>query len=402
METDVNHITNCARSNVEWETVYRHIFLNPQNFFRILPDRRWSIAHQTVLHGDVYRFKCFLSLFSNDQIDIHAKTKDNLTLLDIAVSKKDDNPAMYAYIERLFRQDELLEKAKEFDWRSVIEMLESQQELANEKPPYCPSFLLHYVVEGGSPHVLEELLQIYKCVTTVRNDRSETPLQLAIRLKKHDMCSIFEKRTTSQSPVLLKNSDRPENPLKRQAFPKSPDSNRRSPSTAQPTSPSSSSGNSTLSPIGFESLVNDLTQMNISTNSEPSSPPSKPIGKEPKVLISDPKPRVYKSIIRECSPTKYNPTSCTELSSVDENSASSSSTPNPVDEQLMKKLKCPLSRKIMVDPVIASDGYTYERAVIIDWINTYGFSPANGQPMDATFQDNVEVKKMLQSYRNRK
>ncbi|CAF4651223.1 unnamed protein product, partial [Rotaria socialis] len=78
----LEEVTKAARENVDWDKVYQHILLNPRDLFVILPGRRWSIAHQTVLHGDVARFKRFIVLFSHDEVDIRIKTKDNKTFLD--------------------------------------------------------------------------------------------------------------------------------------------------------------------------------------------------------------------------------------------------------------------------------------------------------------------------------
>jgi hypothetical protein len=65
--------------------------------------------------------------------------------------------------------------------------------------------------------------------------------------------------------------------------------------------------------------------------------------------------------------------------------------------QALKNLKCSLTREIFVDPVIASDGQTYERKAITEWLNSHHCSPTTGAPLDAKFIDNTELKKMIQS-----
>ncbi|CAI7771007.1 unnamed protein product, partial [Closterium sp. NIES-54] len=47
------------------------------------------------------------------------------------------------------------------------------------------------------------------------------------------------------------------------------------------------------------------------------------------------------------------------------------------DEQCM----CPLSQKRMTDPVVAADGFTYERSSIERWLLTNSVSPRTGQPL---------------------
>lgn len=45
-------------------------------------------------------------------------------------------------------------------------------------------------------------------------------------------------------------------------------------------------------------------------------------------------------------------------------------------------MRCPISRQMMTDPVLASDGYTYERASIVGWLATKSTSPATGEELD--------------------
>jgi len=42
---------------------------------------------------------------------------------------------------------------------------------------------------------------------------------------------------------------------------------------------------------------------------------------------------------------------------------------------------CPITQDIMIDPVIAEDGHTYERKNITDWVTTHGTSPITRQVM---------------------
>ena len=42
---------------------------------------------------------------------------------------------------------------------------------------------------------------------------------------------------------------------------------------------------------------------------------------------------------------------------------------------------CPLSKEIFQDPVIISDGHSYEREAIIQWFKTHSVSPLTGLPL---------------------
>jgi hypothetical protein len=45
-------------------------------------------------------------------------------------------------------------------------------------------------------------------------------------------------------------------------------------------------------------------------------------------------------------------------------------------------LACPLTKRLMRNPVVASDGYTYERAAIERWMASSGArSPITGAPL---------------------
>ena len=44
-------------------------------------------------------------------------------------------------------------------------------------------------------------------------------------------------------------------------------------------------------------------------------------------------------------------------------------------------LACPLTKQVMRDPVVAGDGYTYERAAIEHWLGQHSISPITKQPL---------------------
>ena len=58
------------------------------------------------------------------------------------------------------------------------------------------------------------------------------------------------------------------------------------------------------------------------------------------------------------------------------------------DSDITKQLICPITNELMVDPVLASDGYTYERDAILTW-----FSTKNTSPMTNAILDNKDLKK---------
>ena len=60
--------------------------------------------------------------------------------------------------------------------------------------------------------------------------------------------------------------------------------------------------------------------------------------------------------------------------------------------RLSNRLKCPMSRKYMTDPVTTSDGTTFERDVIMEWLAESLTSPVTGEPLaSADLTPNVKM-----------
>ena len=47
-------------------------------------------------------------------------------------------------------------------------------------------------------------------------------------------------------------------------------------------------------------------------------------------------------------------------------------TPQVVGDSLFT---CPITQEVMTDPVVAADGYTYDRSAITKWLATHATSP---------------------------
>jgi len=61
---------------------------------------------------------------------------------------------------------------------------------------------------------------------------------------------------------------------------------------------------------------------------------------------------------------------------------------------------CPITQDILVDPVIASDGHTYERHALVNWINRGGTSPIT-RKFICILRDNDPLKNYIESTRAR-
>ena len=59
---------------------------------------------------------------------------------------------------------------------------------------------------------------------------------------------------------------------------------------------------------------------------------------------------------------------------------------------------CPITLEIMKDPVIAQDGYSYERDAIEEWIEKKGTSPMTNLPIEKLLISNRQLKEAIESY----
>lgn len=61
---------------------------------------------------------------------------------------------------------------------------------------------------------------------------------------------------------------------------------------------------------------------------------------------------------------------------------------------------CPITQEIMLDPVVCSDGFTYERRAITEWLLTgKKTSPmTNNELLDVDFKTNTEIRSKIQKY----
>jgi U-box domain/CCCH-type zinc finger/RNA-binding, Nab2-type zinc finger len=79
----------------------------------------------------------------------------------------------------------------------------------------------------------------------------------------------------------------------------------------------------------------------------------------------------------------------------DEQTAAATTTVEPPREYM-----CPISAELMVDPVLSTLGYTYERAAIEVWLNQRGTEPYSRQPMSsAQLVPNRVAKDLIEKWR---
>lgn len=83
----------------------------------------------------------------------------------------------------------------------------------------------------------------------------------------------------------------------------------------------------------------------------------------------------------------------------DAEGAAISATGNGIIDNAPNEYLCPITGCIMVDPVIAADGSTYERSAIKKWLASHSSSPAtNNQLKTKTLVPNLALRKLIQEH----
>jgi len=60
---------------------------------------------------------------------------------------------------------------------------------------------------------------------------------------------------------------------------------------------------------------------------------------------------------------------------------------------------CPITQVVMVDPVLGSDGRTYERSAITEWLRTHNTSPLTREVMTSgTLKPNYALRSLIQRH----
>ncbi len=66
---------------------------------------------------------------------------------------------------------------------------------------------------------------------------------------------------------------------------------------------------------------------------------------------------------------------------------------------LPNELKCPISLELMADPVVASDGCTYERESITRWLSEHNTSPTTNEPLQSrALYQNRAIRNLIQEW----
>ncbi|KAL0214201.1 hypothetical protein P9112_006385 [Eukaryota sp. TZLM1-RC] len=78
-------------------------------------------------------------------------------------------------------------------------------------------------------------------------------------------------------------------------------------------------------------------------------------------------------------------------------------TPKDLNISIPEELLCPISYNLMKDPVLCSDGFTYDRHAIERWLNQHSHSPMTGEPLPHKhISGNSSIRLALQRFKEGK
>eukprot|EP00656_Telonema_subtile_P038121 TRINITY_DN4271_c0_g1_i2.p2 TRINITY_DN4271_c0_g1~~TRINITY_DN4271_c0_g1_i2.p2 ORF type:complete len:136 (-),score=15.04 TRINITY_DN4271_c0_g1_i2:383-790(-) len=83
--------------------------------------------------------------------------------------------------------------------------------------------------------------------------------------------------------------------------------------------------------------------------------------------------------------------------------ASEDDSPRTTRLELRERVSCPITRDVMQEPVLTSDGFTYECQAIIAWTRQHPTSPMTREPLDMAgklplMSEDLEAKRMIALY----
>ena len=69
------------------------------------------------------------------------------------------------------------------------------------------------------------------------------------------------------------------------------------------------------------------------------------------------------------------------------------------EEEIPNEWFCPITQELLIDPVIAADGYTYERKSLESWFKKSHMSPVTGLVLNETkVIPNYAIKHTIEQY----
>jgi hypothetical protein len=75
--------------------------------------------------------------------------------------------------------------------------------------------------------------------------------------------------------------------------------------------------------------------------------------------------------------------------------------PPPAKPEPPSEFVCPITRDLMKDPIVLSDGFTYERTSACTWLSQRMVSPMTGAPVANALMPNTVLRVMINEWKER-
>ena len=400
-----------------WEQIYEYVRQHPNELFVVVAPRKWSLAHQLVFHGAIATFEKILHLYNEQTpIDIFTLGKDvpqPKTILDIAADRKGYYPKQFEYIAHLCDQDRFIRACRAFNWAVIDEMLKKCPQLLNEKPPYCSNYFVHHLVlHNDAGKFTQYNREQNRLRLDLKNADNKTPLELARQINASNIVAVITAptarpevlpRTTSILARADERLERDESDDERFERDEGDDERPSTPAAiplnstinTRPLKTADSLSTGSVPPTTTASQSAGATASRSTASVSPATTASQPSGVNASRSTAGVSQPIGTATFRP--PTTVPPATAIVRNPID-TSGSLSSACIPI-EAVITRATCLLTGKIFEDPVIATDGITYERSAIMKHHRENRYSPATGEILDDIFNENTYIKHLIETLR---
>ncbi|UJR31653.1 hypothetical protein I4U23_019134 [Adineta vaga] len=375
---------DCAKLNNNWNKVLSSLMIHPEWLSKIPEGRRWTMLHQIVFSGNVMHLNEVLALqASSPEFRLLCKTLDGKTVREVAAERAHIHPQMMRRIERLVAVDQLLNNAKERKWELVKQCISMQPDIVNEKPPYRRYYLAHHLACVGELDIFKDLSTLCHFKLDLLAD-AKTISQVARENNQIGFAEYIESLATNSNETTDNNTT--------------------------DTLPTHIAGSTPYSPgfyddpgISFISQ-NNVTTLFLSSNDELSYPGNHHStcsnhhttastenlhtnASQEETGTDDTKsvqPKPTASQMTDAEQAAYEKTVISNVQKMSQ-------------ENLLNSITCCITKAILHDPVVAADGFTYEREAILNWFEHSNRSPMTNQELEnLELKPNYAIKSILQ------
>lgn len=194
-----------------FEQLYRTLLIRSDYLSSIPPNESYAILHYLVLHGAGTLFNKVIAI-PNLMFNIQMKsaTKPGKDILEISSenrNKSKEHRQLHDTISTLFRLDKFVDYAKRGQIDQCIKMLEQDEDLVNQKPPYRRYYLIHHLAYDSNRDGFDRIRQACQStpmdLTLLTNDE-KTASEVALEQNHQDFANYLESLSSKMRDIRLK------------------------------------------------------------------------------------------------------------------------------------------------------------------------------------------------------